>query len=154
MVKVSEAFALLVEAITDKNDGFYRVVYAIYRELQLETLTASSPFCDAVLDITHPEVEVLMKSDVLAIRPVQLYAARSDVGYAFYLARDALSVKHLHSDTFRDTTKVINASRLLYTSFTLAATGETISPYDFRHRVPSLPYYLGRAEAGQYVLYR
>ncbi len=154
MINVSEAFRLLVEAITDTNDGFYRVVYAIYRELQCGTLHPNAPFFEASVALDHPEVAALMASDVLAIRPVQLYAVKSEAGYAFYLAHDALSVKHLHSSRFHDTTTIINAKRLLYTSFTLAATGETISPYDFRHRVPQLPYYLGRAEAGQYVLYR
>lgn len=154
VVKVSEAFGLLIEAITHPNDGFYRVVHALYRELQLGQIQPDALFCETNLAITHPEVEALMKSDVLAIRPVQLYVVPQAKCYAFYLAHDALSVKHLHDNKFSDTTKVVNASRLLYTSFTLAATGETISPFCYRHQVPQLPYYLGLAEAGQYVLYR
>ena len=152
-VSVGETFETLLQSLTDLNDGFYRMVYGLFWHLQRGDITAEQNLAEVTLQLDHPEVEELMKNNVLNIKPAQLFVVTDSAGYAFYMGYDALTVRQLHQQHFTNFKNITRATRLMYKTFTLATTRKDISPFEYRYQVPTMPCYLGHASAGSYVLH-
>ena len=152
-VSVGETFETLLKSLTDVNDGFYRMVYGLFWHLQRGDITAEQNLAEVTLQLDHPEVDSLMQSNALNIKPAQLFVVTDTAGYAFYLGYDALTVRQLHQQNFSGFKKVTKATRLMYKTFTLAAMRKDISPFEYRYEVPTMPCYLGHAAATSYVLH-
>lgn len=149
---VHEGLELLMQNIcaTDyETDKFYSMTYDAFWQLQEGLVTPQTDFQQVQWDC--PPAVPLKEQNVFAIQPIQLYAVQDHYGYAFWLGLEALSVDQAHRQNFGQG-RVQNARRLMYKTFTDATTMRGITPQSFRHTVPSLPYYMGHAQAGKLVL--